>query len=78
MRTRGVDFGKLTDDEYLHVVEIDDYVVYPLSKATTEVEEVRRYVEELSVDNATQKGYVRNQVEDLIFQLKQILDNLED
>ena len=78
MRTRGVDFGTLSDEEYEHVVEVDDAVVIPLAKITGDIEEVRFYVEDTTLDNTTQREYVRSLVDNLVFELKQILDNLED
>jgi homoaconitase/3-isopropylmalate dehydratase large subunit len=78
MRTRGVDFGKLSDAEYEHVTEVDDSVVSPLYAIGFEVEEVRFYTDTISLDNEIQKDYVKTQVNDLIHQLKQILDDLED
>lgn len=77
MYTRGLDLGRLSDDEYIHATHVDDMVVAPLWRASSDVADVLLFVSELTLDNPIQKEYVKGEVESLISGLKDILDYLE-
>lgn len=67
----------LTDDEYMLAIDVDDQVIWPLSRASNNVYDALSYVEEMEVDNTDQREYIKTQVADMISKLKEIEDKLE-
>lgn len=63
------------DDKYFTALEVEDDVVWPLNRAGYEIYDA--VAQARGVDNAEQKEYIENQINEMIYQLNQIKDKLE-
>jgi len=73
-KIRGV---SLTDDEHTAAVMVDDSVIKPLNRMDLDLDEVQFDLED-GVDNEQQREYIREQINELIYKLTEMRNNLEE
>jgi hypothetical protein len=65
------------DAEYVIAVAIDEAVINPLYRIGIELDEVQYDLDD-GVDNEAQRDYIREQINELIYKLTEMRNNMEE